>query len=416
MIRRLSGSFVARIGFAAVMGIVFGLGLGPAARPLGDIGKILIQLIKMLAVPLLFLAVVDALATTHLRWKSAVRMLGVSVVNTSLALGIGLALSHFFQPGRGMVLSGLTGEGGSLSGLTGAKGMTEGSLEFAKVISGFLPSSVAQPFVENAMIPLLFLAILLGAGLRHQLRLEQSTGEPSAAEGIARGVSSLLGISRTVISWVVAWVPLAVFGVLAKTVGESGMESLSRLPLYLGVALLGLGLQVFVVYSLWIRIFAQRSLREFWRAAREPVAFALGASSSLASLPVTLKALDRLRVSPESARMSACVGTNFNNDGILLYEAMAVLFVAQAHGLDLSVGTQMLACLACVIAGFGISGIPDAGLVSLAIVLSTVGLPTELLPVLLSVDWILSRARAMTNVIADITGGVILDAWDARDR
>jgi len=89
--------------------------------------------------------------------------------------------------------------------------------------------------------------------------------------------------------------------------------------------------------------------------------------------------------------------------------------VAQAHGIELDMSAQLLASLACVVAGFGISGIPDAGLVSLAIVLATVGLPTELLPLLLSVDWILSRARAMTNVVADIVGGVVLDAWERKN-
>jgi Na+/H+-dicarboxylate symporter len=118
-------------------------------------------------------------------------------------------------------------------------------------------------------------------------------------------------------------------------------------------------------------------------------------------------------VSPQSARLAACVGTNLNNDGILLYEAMAVLFVAQAIGIPLSFPEQMLVAASCVIAGIGISGVPDAGLISLLIVLKTVKLPEEsvnaIVPFLLSVDWILGRCRSTTNVASDMLVAVLLD-------
>jgi Na+/H+-dicarboxylate symporter len=397
-----------RILAAGVLGALAGGLLGERAAPLGELGKLFIQLIKMLAVPLLFLSVVDAFLTTRLKWREAGRMAWISGINTLLALVIGLGLSRAFEPGKSAsdLISAGSWAGGNSS---------PGALEFGKVISGFFPVSIAGPFVDNAMIPVLLLAVLLGAGLRKQLAIQEASGEARGARDLAAIVASLLGVARIVIGWAVAWVPLAVFAVVAKVVGASGVAALKSLPAYIGVALLGLGIQVFVVYSVWIRAVAGRSLREFWQVSQDAVVFALGASSSLATLPVTLRALERLRVAPSSARMSACVATNFNNDGILLYEAMAVLFVAQAHGIELSLSAQLLACLACVVAGFGISGIPDAGLVSLAVVLATVGLPTELLPLLLSVDWILSRARAMTNVVSDMVGGVVLDAWEQKN-
>jgi Na+/H+-dicarboxylate symporter len=120
-------------------------------------------------------------------------------------------------------------------------------------------------------------------------------------------------------------------------------------------------------------------------------------------------------VSPASARLAACVGTNLNNDGILLYEAMAVLFVAQAHGIPMSLSQQVAAAIACLIAGIGIAGVPEAGLISLSLVLATVGLPLELLPLLLTVDWLLSRARAMTNVTSDMLVAVLLDRFGGRE-
>jgi DAACS family dicarboxylate/amino acid:cation (Na+ or H+) symporter len=109
------------------------------------------------------------------------------------------------------------------------------------------------------------------------------------------------------------------------------------------------------------------------------------------------------------------VGTNLNNDGIILYEAMAVLFVAQAHGLELSLMQQILAAISCLVAAMGIAGVPEAGFVSLSLVLATVGLPLELLPLLLTVDWIIARGRSVVNVLSDMMVSILLDRWDGRD-
>ena len=125
-------------------------------------------------------------------------------------------------------------------------------------------------------------------------------------------------------------------------------------------------------------------------------------------MPLTLKTLDRLASRCASA-LGACVGTNLNNDGIILYEGMAVLFVAQAHGLDLTLGQQVLAAASCLVAAMGIAGVPEAGFVSLSLVLATVGLPLEILPLLLTVDWVVARGRSVMNVLSDMVVSIVLD-------
>jgi DAACS family dicarboxylate/amino acid:cation (Na+ or H+) symporter len=178
------------------------------------------------------------------------------------------------------------------------------------------------------------------------------------------------------------------------------------------VVILGLALHVGLVYQSWVVFVARVPLRAFWRALRAPLACAAGASSSLATLPVTLRSLKAMGVSDGSARLSACVATNLNNDGILLYEAMAALMVAQAFGIPLTFGEQLMVAATCVLASVGIAGVPEAGLISLAVVLAGAKLPLDLLPLLLSVDWILGRCRAMTNVVGDVLGAVVLDRLD----
>ncbi|SIO64876.1 dicarboxylate/amino acid:cation (Na+ or H+) symporter, DAACS family [Singulisphaera sp. GP187] len=399
--------FFARILAAMMLGVVVGLMFGPRAEPLGQLGNVIIGLIKTLAAPLLFFAVVDAFLRTQIRLRSGLIMLAITATNAALAVIIGLTLSNTLRPGDHLtVSSALSAQAKAESAVPEAK-----KIDFLRELTNYIPSSVVRPFLDNSIISIIFLALLSGIALRH-VKNEQVAEGDHAYRVVEQLVATLYRAIEFMLGGVIAFVPLAVFGVVAKMIGQEGFAPLVGLAAYVGVAVLGLAIQVLVVYQAWIYFVSRRTLREFWVGARDAVVYALGASSSLASLPVTLRCLDRMKVSPQSARLAACVGTNLNNDGILLYEAMAVLFVAQVYGIELTLGQQLLTAASCVIAGVGIAAVPDAGLISLALVLATVGLPLELLPLLLTVDWLLSRCRAMTNVTSDILVAVLLDRFD----
>ncbi|HEX4406459.1 MAG TPA: dicarboxylate/amino acid:cation symporter [Polyangia bacterium] len=394
--RRLPLSLQIAIGMA--VGLVLGPLLGARAEPLGELGKLVIQLIKAVATPLLFLAIVDAIVKSEVRGRQGAVMLGFAALSASIAIAIGLVISNVFRPGRLLDLHGLV--------RPGAAATTDKKIDLIKTISGYVPSNLLQPFVDNLVLSVVLLALLFGFALRVLRRRDAAR-----AAVLEDGVTALHGVTEIVLGWVVALVPLAVFGVVAKTVGEYGLAPLKGLGAYLGAGLLGMALQIVIVYQLLVRVIARLPLRRFWAAAREPVVYALGAGSSLATLPLTLTALERVGVSRASAALGACVGTNFNNDGIILYEGMAVLFVAQAHGITLGLGQQLVAAGSCLIAAMGVAGVPEAGLVSLALVLNTVGLPLELLPLLLTVDWIMGRARAATNALSDMVLSIMIDRF-----
>lgn len=398
MTRPLRISLTAQILIGLAAGAVAGALLGKTASPLGEIGKLVIQAIKVAATPLLMLAIVNAVLTAEVKARSGLRMVLLATVNATIALLFGLTLSNVLKPGR------------HLEPMTAPAGpaISAQQIDPMKVISGFVPASLVQPFAENAVLPLVAMALMLGLALR-QLK---NAGEPTA--GLERAFALLQRAAETILGWIIRFVPLAVFVVVAKAVGEYGLAPLRGLAWYVGVGVVGLILHPLITYQLWLALFARLSVLRFWTEAREPIVYAAGANSSLATLPVTLKALDRLGVSKGSQALGACVGTNLNNDGIILYEAMAVLFVAQAHGLELTVGQQVLAALSCLVAAMGIAGIPEAGFVSLSLVLATVGLPLELLPLLLTVDWILARGRSIVNVLSDMMVSILLDRWDGR--
>lgn len=391
-----------KIAAAMVAGGLLGLWLGPRAAPLGEIGALVIALIKALAPPLLFLAILDSFLTADIQKKDAFRLLSINATNAAIALVIGLSISNIFQPGRSLTPPSST-----------ATVVPPETLDFAAALKGYIPTNIFRPFLEDALISIILIAVFLGLALR-ATKLEQKATGDSSFQSIEAWIKTAYRTVQIAIGWIVRLVPLAVFSVVAKTVGEHGLAPLSGLAVYVGVALFGILLHVAVVYQGWILLVAKMPLRRFWSGCRDALVYALGASSSLATLPVTLRSLERMGVSKESSTLAACIGTNLNNDSILLYEAMAALFVAQAYGIDLSFGQQLVVAGACVIAGIGIAGVPDAGLISLTLVMGTVGLPVEILPLLLTVDWILSRARAASNVTCDFVVAILLDRF--RDK
>lgn len=383
-----------------VAGVIVGPILGKDAVPLGEIAKIVIQLIKAIATPLLFLSIVGAIARTEVGAKGGARLLTFALFNAALALSLGLLASNVMQPGVHLQ--------GVIPAPTEAQlaNYADKKVDFLKTFVGYIPADLISPFVDNQVISIVLVALLLGAGLR----VARRDSEHAATVNIVLdGVSGGLRVLEVVLGWVVMLTPLAVFGSVARTVGEYGFAPMKGLAAYLGVGLAVLAIHVLVVYQVWIVLYARISLRKFWEIAREPVIYAFGANSSLATLPLTLKALDRLGVRRESSALGACVGTNLNNDGILLYEGMAVLFVAQANGIHLDLGQQASAAITAVVAAMGVAGVPEAGFISLALVMNTVGLPIEVLPLLLTVDWIVARGRSVVNVLSDMVLSILVD-------
>ena len=414
---RVRFPFAFRVLLALALGIVLGLVLGERMAAFTRVGSIILDLIKALAAPLLFLAIVDAFLRTSIRGRGVAVMLIVSLINATLAILIGLLISNILHPGRSLSVPDLAAftQAKTEYGKLADKVQPGRRIDFLDDLLRLIPSSVAAPWVDNQLIGLVFLAVLAGLALRAVKQEQIRTGQEGfeILEGL---VATLFRAAEILIGWVIQLVPLAVFSVVSATVGRFGLAPLSGLAVYVSVGLLGLAIQVFMVYQLWIVIAARRPLWWFWRGCQDALTNALGTGSSLATLPVTLRCLDRMGVSNHAARISACVGTNLNNDGILLYEAMAVLFVAQACGIELSLGQQAIAAFGCVIAGVGISGIPEAGLISLLLVLRTVRIvPDEMIagivPLLLTVDWILGRARAATNVASDCLVAVVIDRF-----
>ncbi len=411
----------ARIALAVASGVVLGIVYGKAPYlpdgafgniELGRLTLLVVTLLKTLASPLIFFAVLDAFLRTEITFERGGKLFLFSLINVVAAMTIGLALMNFWRPGETWRDS--FEENSRIASAEGGEKLKETApLTVVESVRKAIPTNIVQPFVEGNLLGVILLAVLGGASLRAVRGVQQRHGL-TAYLPIEQAVETLYQVFIKMLEWVVLLVPLAVLGGVAQSVAETGTETFRLVLIFLATMLAGLSIHAFGYYVLAAWLYGRKSPAAFLRAGFEPFLTGLSTNSSLVTVPVTLKALtERLGVSDQSARLSTCVGTNFNNDGITLYEAMAAIFVAQAVGLDQSLSVQISAVIVCVLASLGSAGIPQSGLVMLPLVLAATGLSSETIniawPLITSVDWIIARYRSGVNVLGDMTVAVQLD-------
>jgi Na+/H+-dicarboxylate symporter len=391
------------------LGLLFGeqpyfAGYGNA--DLGTLGLAVIRILKALAIPLVFFAVMDAILKTPIRLRDAARLLAFCAMNVSFALTTGLLLMNGLRPGEhsGMPLS---------SSVSPAVSAPAATLDPLKNLTGLFSDNLIEPFARGGVISIVLLAVLAGAAMRRVKELQSPTGQ-EGHQALERIVEATLLTLMQMVSWVVKAVPFAVFACLAQVVGHTGLEVFRPLWRFAGVILLGMSLHALVYYPAIAWIIGRTPPGRFFRGAVDAILTGFSTNSSLATVPVTLRCLtERLGASPHSARLAACVGTNLNNDGITLYEAMATLFIAQAAGFSLGLGQQVAVMSAALLAAIGVAGVPEVGLVVLPLVLSAAGLPetvvTAALPLIVPIDWLLARCRSVVNVMGDMTVAIALE-------
>jgi DAACS family dicarboxylate/amino acid:cation (Na+ or H+) symporter len=231
----------------------------------------------------------------------------------------------------------------------------------------------------------------------------------SRKQQILNGLDVAFDVILIVLHWIIVLVPLAVFCKVAFVVGTQGFKPFIALGWFIAAVLIALALQA--TYYL-LRVRAASWVRPFQliRGTRDALAMAFSTASSTATMPVTYACLrEKVGQREESASLGALVGSNFNNDGTALYEAMAALFIAQMTGSDLTLTQQAMVVLTSVVASVGAAGIPEAGLVTMTLVFSAVHLPPGYIALLLPVDWFLDRSRTAINVMGDMNVSCILD-------
>lgn len=381
---------------AVLLAIPVGLGLGDRAAALDILPRVILRALTALAAPLVVLAILSAIVTNEIRGRLGGLMMAFYLLNTIVAMIIGLTLTNLVRPGVGA----------SLSGPTAATPVPHKTI--SELLIDLIPRSIGEPFTQNHLAQLVVLTLALGIGLVKIRDARKAEGDPSfqvVVDLLTIGFELLM----KVLLWVVALSPLAVFGIVASVVGQQEAVAVLKSLLWLIVVVaLGLALQV-TWYLAQMLVLAGMSPLRFLGGALDVMANTFTTASTAATIPITLRSLARLGISRRSSQLTACIGTNFNNDGTALYQATAVLFIAQALGFDLSLGDQVMIMLTTLIASVGAGGIPSGSFVTLPLIFAAVRMPVDKIPILLTIDWLLDRMRTTSNVLGDMTVAVLLD-------
>ena len=389
-----------QVALAMVLGTLAGLAGGQSlAAELGWIGQLFIKLLKMVIVPLVLASIISGVASVGGAGLGRLfgKTLGYYLVTSFLAVLTGLVLVNLIRPGAGADLGGA--ETRQLPDLTVVTSPVD-------LLLDIVPVNIVEAASEAKMLSIIFFAILVGlsiAGLPPRHRDPLTSLAASAFETMMR-------LTSGIIRWVA---PIGVFSLILTLVGTTGLGSFKALGLYALVLCLGLTFHLFVVLPLVLRVLGGIDPRIHFRNMVEPMCMAFSTSSSGATLPVTIDAVERkVGVSNRVTSFVLPMGATVNMDGTALYECAGVLFIAQVMGVAMGLEQQALIVVTALLASIGAAAVPSAGLVVIFIVLEAVNLtgPQVALIVgaMLAIDRPLDMYRTVVNVFSDSCGAAVI--------
>lgn len=356
------------------------------------IGQVFLRLLFMLAVPLIFAALVTGVAELEPRslGRIGVRTLIYTAVLSAIAVGLGLLLVNLLQPGtwnRGELLAQLKHLGDP--GIKTAERPGLGS------VVQMIPTNPIAAAASGDMLGLIIFALVLGIGLA-VVRTEATAGLRTAVAGLSEATMWL-------IQQVMRIAPLGVGALLFGSFATLGLDLFTTIGGYVITVVAALAIHTFVVYPVFVKLTAGMGPRQFFSGSRLALTTAFATASSAATLPTTLKVAESELGLPRSvARFVLTAGASMNQNGSALFEGVTVLFLAQVFGADLTIGQQLVVMLICILGGVGTAGIPGATLPVIAMMLEMVDVPAVGLALVLGVDRVLDMCRTTVNVAGDL--------------
>jgi Na+/H+-dicarboxylate symporter len=363
----------------------------------GIIGNTFVDLLKMVLIPLVFTSIVVGVA--HLRhhnnmhqvWKVT---LGFFLFTSALAIVLGLSVSNLFHLGAGLDIHLFDAD---------IQQFNTKSLTLEEFITHFFHSLFINPLsamVHGDILAVVIFALFLGIAL---IVLSEK------AQTVLTMIEELLAIIMLMVSWIMKVAPIGIFALLTKLVATQNIELLSTLAKFIVVVIGTTLFHGFVVLPLILYTITRVTPAFFFNGARESLITAFATSSSSATLPVTLRCAEtHLKVDKNIAGFVVSLGATINMDGTALYEAAAALFIANLTGVDLNLMQQAIIFITAMIAAIGAPGIPSAGMVTMVMVLQSVGLPAEAIAILLPIDRLLDAVRTVVNVEGDMVGSLVV--------
>ncbi|TWI59736.1 dicarboxylate/amino acid:cation symporter [Halalkalibacter nanhaiisediminis] len=395
-------SLTKKIIIALIVGIIVGLGFNVFAPnafvpidtyALTPLGQLFLKLITMLVVPLVFFSIV--LGTAGVGDPKKLGRIGSRTViffliTTAIALIIALSLAYVIQPGQ--------------PGLMGEEEQEYTPSEAPPVMETFLnmiPSNPVAAMASGDMLQIIVFAVFVGLALAN-------LGDKT--KGVLKLVEQGNDIMMYLVTVAMKFAPIGAFALIASALGKLGLDALSSMAMYVVTIVLALFVHSIVTYGGAIALLAKMNPIQFFKGFFPAMTVAFSTSSSNATLPVSMKtAQENLGVSKQVSSFVQPLGATINMDGTAIMQGVATIFIAQVFGVDLTMGDLVMVVITATLASIGTAGVPGVGMIMLAMVLQSVGLPVEGIALVLAVDRILDMLRTAVNITGDAAAAVIID-------
>ena len=357
------------------------------------IGQVFIRLMQMLVVPLVFFSIADGcrnLGDTETLGKVGVRIVLFYICTTALAIFLSLMLARIIGPGKGMNMS-----------LGANEFEVDGGEEFSlsKTILNFVPTNPIGALANGEMIQIIIFAVIVGlliASMEDRLIT------------LGNVVTEMNDLMMGMTMWVMKLAPIGVFFLISRTFASLGYDVIISMLSYMATVLGGLLVQLILVYMVLLTVFTRVNPINFLKKFAPVMTFAFSTASSNATVPVNIKTLEEMGVDRKISSFTIPLGATINMDGTAIMQGVAVVFIANAYNIDLSAADFATVILTATIASVGTAGIPSVGLITLSMVLQSVGLPVEGIAMIMGIDRILDMARSAINISGDATGTIIV--------
>ena len=394
-------SLTVKIVISLFLGIMVGVALQNhadiAKEYIKPIGTIYLNLIKMIVVPVVLLSITQGIVS--LQDVKKVGAIGLKTVvyymcTTALAVTIGLFFANILDVGAGYVLP----SGDLVYEASEAP-------SFIDTIVNIFPSNAFTPLVNATMLQVIVLALFLGFGII----LAGEKGEMAV-----KVVDSFAEVAFKIMGMIIQLSAIGVFALICPVVAENGPAVLLPLLKVVVVAYVGYIIHMVVVYSTSVKIMANLNPITFFKEMSRPMLFAFSSASSVGALPFNLETSERLSVRKEIASFVLPLGATINMDGTAIYQGVCAIFVAQIFGFDLTISQQITIILTATLASIGTAGVPGSGMIMLAMVLQSVGLPLEGIALVAGIDRILDMGRTVVNITGDAACAICVDALEKK--
>jgi len=381
----------------ALGGIFSGWYFGEAMLSIEWLGTLFLNALKMTIVPLVVAAIITGV-TSMGDIRKLGRIGGLTIVyyaaTTALAVLIGLVIVNLIQPGSGV---------GELSNVVPEQASEKVGMGFKDIILSLVHPNLLGAAVENKLLPIIVFSLFFAAALT-------TIGERGTP--VIRFFDGLNEVMMKLVIWLMYLAPVGIFALIAARLGAAGggeafWNEITSVGWYFVAVILGLFIHFLLLIGI-LHLFSSHGM-SYLKQMMRALLTAFGTASSSATLPLTMECAIEGGVDKRAVKFVLPLGATVNMDGTALYEAVAVMFIAQAYGYTMGLTEQTIIFITATLAAIGAAGIPQAGLVTMVIVLTAVNLPLEGIGMLLAVDWLLDRFRTMVNVWGDSVGAAVIE-------